>query len=262
MPRVALFRVDGSRQLGMGHIMRCIGFAQYLQDVKVESVFIIKDYDIKITKVVKNYGYKIQTIPSDCSFKDDASLTLGFASEFQSELIITDLSNTDTFSHISEYVKYTKAIKDTGRFLITIDGFSKDSVSNKRDFITDILIIPYCGAKKNHYKIANGTKLLLGSSYFIFRQEFVEAASKKRQIKKAAKNILITIGGGDTVYCTEKIIKSLFRLDRPPLYIKAILGVDKENVFSKKMDKMLKIFKGRYELIAKSYDMANFERIL
>ena len=76
-----LFRVDGSPHLGMGHIMRCLAFAQGLEKIGIDSIFVIRDYDQKIDKIIRRYGYEVEVMPHDSTFTKDATLTLEFVSQ-------------------------------------------------------------------------------------------------------------------------------------------------------------------------------------
>ena len=115
-----LIRADGSPHLGLGHITRCLAFAQGLEKIGASSVFVIRDYDYKIRELIQRYGYDVETMPKDCSFREDASLTSKLANQHEAKLIITDLSNVDTLASLSEYGEYLQGLKDTGKLLITI----------------------------------------------------------------------------------------------------------------------------------------------
>lgn len=246
----ALFRVDGSHHLGLGHITRCIAFAQGLGGIGVKSIFVIRDYGPKITELIQHYGYNVETIPQGSSFAEDASLTSGFASRYSVNLIVTDLSNTDNMTNLDEYSRYFPALKVADKFMISIDDFIKT------DFPYDIQIIPYYGAENMNYKSYGGTKLLLGPTYFIFRQEFIEAAKVSREIRKDAQNILVTMGGSDPLNLTLKIAKVLNRLNKIFLNLRIVIGPGFAASAKQDIERILKGFKGNCELVIGSGNMA------
>ena len=256
MKSAALFRADGSRHLGIGHVMRCIAFAQSLGKIGVKPVFVIRDYEEKITELVQHYGYAVETIPQDSSFAEDASLTLEFASRYSAKLILTDLSNKNILANLNEYSRYFQLLKETSKFLVAIDGLGEDCVSTKIPIPFDIVIFPYYGAENKDLKFYTTTKLLLGPAYFIFRQEFIEAAKVSREIKKAAQNILVTMGGSDPLNLTIKIAKALNLLNITPLNLRIVIGASFTASVKQELERILKGFKGNYKLIMGSDNIA------
>lgn len=246
----ALFRVDGSYHLGWGHITRCLAFAQGLGEIGVKSVFVIRDYEPKITELIQHYGYEEETIPQGSSFAEDASLTSEFASRYSVKLLITDLSNTDNMTNLGEYSRYFPALKAARKFMISIDDFIKTN------FPYDIQIIPYYGAENMNYESHDSTKLLLGPAYFIFRQEFIEAAKMSRAIKKGAQNILLTMGGSDPLNLTLKIAKALNRLNITSLNLRIVIGPGFATSAKQEIGRILKGFEGNYELVMENDNMA------
>ena len=247
----ALFRVDGSHRLGVGHIMRCLAFAQGLGEMEVRPVFVIRDYEPKVAELIQHYGYEVETIPQDSSFAEDASLTSEFASRYEGKLVITDLSNTDNMANLDEYSRYFPALKLADKFMISLDDLIKTN------FPYDIQIIPYYGAEKMNYKSYGGTKLLLGPAYFIFRQEFIEAAKVRREIKTDAQNILITMGGSDPHNLTLEVAKALTRLDVNSLSLRLVIGPGFVTSVRREIEMSLRDYDGNYELITGSGNMAD-----
>jgi len=68
------------------------------------------------------------------------------------------------------------------------------------------------------------TRLLLGPSYALLRQEFLPWLSWKRTIPASASKILITIGGSDPDNLSLRIIESLPLLDRSDLEVTLVVG--------------------------------------
>ena len=247
----ALFRADGSQHLGLGHIMRCLAFAQGLEKIGAGSVFVIRDYDHKIRELIQRYGYDVETMPKDCSFREDASLTSKLADQDRAKLIVTDLGNVDTLANLGEYGEYLQGLKDTGKLLITIDGL------NEIPFPADIVINPNYGAENRNYDFGGSTKFLLGPAYFIFRQEFVEAAKVNREITTDVQNILVTMGGSDLLALTLKVARALIKLGRTSnLNLRIVLGIDCTDSRKRELAEILRDFGGIYELIQGSDEIA------
>lgn len=248
--KFALFRADGSHRLGLGHIMRCLAFAQGLEERGVKPVFVIRDYEQSVIELIHHHGCDVETIPGDSSFAEDASLTLEFASRYGTSLIVTDLSNADNLASMRKYRQYFQALKAAHKFKIILDEYIED------DFPHGIQIIPYYGAENMHPKPRGGTRLLLGPKYFIFRQEFVEAAGARREIKKDAWNILVTMGGSDPLNTTIKIAKVLMGL-KTSLNLRIVIGLGFSDSVKPGLESILEGYPGNYEIIVSSDNMAD-----
>jgi UDP-2,4-diacetamido-2,4,6-trideoxy-beta-L-altropyranose hydrolase len=221
-----LLRADGSHTIGVGHVMRCLAFAQALKTKNLRSLFVMKGYDRKISDLITSYGFDVEIIPPEVSFDEDASRTVKIANKTNIRLIVTDMSNSKTMAEPKLYGQYLKALKAQGIFLVTIDGLDTTCISDKMVVSSDIVVIPYFGAEAKNYKFSKSTKPLLGPSYFIFRQELIEAAKDNSAAnKKNVKNILITMGGSDPLNLTAKITKALNRIGKDDLDIKVAVGV-------------------------------------
>lgn len=242
--KAALFRADGSLQIGMGHIMRCLALAQGLEKINIKPKFVTRNYSQKISETIRHYGCSIETIPADSSRTEDLRTTLDYAENYKAKLIITDLGHADTLTHQTEYRSYLQDLKVSGRFLITIDDL------NEMDFPSDIVINPNCGAQKIKYPSSGNTKLLLGPDYFIFRQEFIAAAPKKKQINKRAVKVLVSISGSDPFNLTSKIVRSLaVSKETSDFNLRIVLGIDYSESKISELEESLKDYKGTYEII-------------
>ncbi len=246
-----VIRTDGSTQIGMGHIMRCLALAQGLEKTSVRPVFIIRDYDQSISELIRRHGFGVEMLPGGCSWTDDLRLVMEYADRFSARLIITDLGHAGALVKQEEYYKYLLGLKDAGKFLVTIDDIIKMS------FPSHIVINPHYGADKFGYNKSGGTRYLLGPAYFIFRPEFIAAAGANREIKKDAKNVLVVMGGSDPLDFTEKVAKALVKSGRTRgLNLRIVTGMDSAVEKTLKLEAILKDYTGTYELIPGSDNMA------
>lgn len=248
---VVLFRVDGSSHLGLGHVMRCLAFAQGLEGIGVGAVFVVRDYARDVAEIIRQHGHAVQTIPGDCSFREDASLTLRFADQRKINLLVTDLSNTDIMADLSKYGEYLREMKGGGKFLVTIDDI------NEIAFPSDIMVNPNYGAERMNYNLNGATRFLLGPCYFIFRQEFMDTAAANREIKKEARNILVAVAGSDPLNLTEKVVRALSKLENiSSLNVRVVLGIDQYNSARHGLEERLGNLGGNCELLGRSENMA------
>jgi len=251
-----VFRVDGSRQLGMGHIMRCIGFAQQFEKAGLKPVFLVRNHGQNIIEIIRNNDYHVETIPKCCSFRKDAAMTLGFASRHNADVIVMDTSNAATLANLNKYEKYLKTLKSGIGFLISIDGLDEDCVDAKISVASDMIVIPYVGAEDRKYKPCNNTRYLLGPDYFVFRQEFMETAEIRRSIRSKARNVLISVGGSDVSNLTVKIVRALIKSNNVRLSLCFVVGPGFSSFARQQLNRVLRDFSGKCKVIAKNENMA------
>lgn len=247
----ALFRTDGSHRLGLGHVMRSLALAQGLKKMGVEPLFVIRDYEPSVVELVRRHQCDVKTIPQGSSFAEDASRTLDFASRHHVSLIVTDLSNSDSLANLAEYRRYFQKLKAAHTFMIILDELIE------ADFPRGLQVIPYYGAESINTRPRGGTRLLLGPKYFIFRQEFVEAAPVKREIGKNARNILVTMGGSDPLNLTIRVAMVLKELNRTSLNLQIVIGIGYSDSVKVELESILAGYRGNYELITGSDNMAD-----
>ena len=249
----ALIRADGSQNLGLGHVMRCLAFAQGLRKTGVESLFVTRNYEQKIAEIIHRHKFDIEPMPTKHGFKEDLRMTSELATQHTATLIITDLCNSNTLPNLAGYSEYLQGLKDTGMFLITIDDL------NKIAFPSDIVVNPNYGAEKMDYPPqACGTRFLLGPAYFLFRLEFIEVAGVNRETRKDAQNILITMGGSDLLDLTVKVaraLKSLPHLQRA-LNVQIVLGPGYPDSIRQEVSEIFNNFPGNLQLLQVSDNMA------
>jgi len=229
-----IFRVDGSSLIGLGHLKRSIALAQALEKKKIDSIFVTRNYQSKIKKLIQSDDYKVELIPSRATFFQDADLTLSLAQKHKANLIFTDLSNANVLSNLRSYGQYIKALKRAGKLLVSIDGFGSECIASRLRLPFDIIIVPYFGAEKQSYKVGKETKLLLGTDYFILRQEFIKNGREKRKIKKRGENILISLSIAVSPNLISQIKKALSKVGDPCLNYQIAFGL-KDNRFVKLM---------------------------
>jgi len=194
--RKALFRCEGSTQIGTGHIMRCLSLAEGLKKKDWQCNFIMKDYDGRLTDKIKEKGFELRLIPKESSLKEDLKLTRKYASQLEVSIILTDSYNIDR--------EYLKTLKENPFFVLSIDD------SAKNHFYSDILLNQNIHATAREYsgRIEPYTKLLLGPKYALLREDFV-INRKAKGISENVQKILVTMGGGDPYNQSLKVLKAL-----------------------------------------------------
>lgn len=256
--RSVLFRVDGSLEIGLGHIMRCLAIAQeFKQQLGLDPIFALKYYDKKVSQLIKRFGFNVREIGDDKTSNDALSIE-EIAQKYKAKIIIMDLSHAAIVNKARDFSNVLKELKGKGYYLVVIDGgLEHDCISLRQKIISDMVIIPYFDSEKIVYKLNKKAKALLGPDYFVFRNEFRQARKRDKRIKKNIENILLTMGGSDPFELTPKIVKFLIRLGKSSLSIHIIQGLNFSSKVKNKIKELRKEWDGNYNVLNGTNNMAD-----
>lgn len=212
MNKNILIRCDASKEIGLGHITRCLVLANKFRSDGYNVYFAIKNYEIAIEKL----------------------------KEQQFDLLIAD-DNFDYFNWIEEIVKE----KEIDIFIGDIrDGFPIELISymKNKNILTVAIDEPSSYAKEcdfcfypPHAKIDKSEykgKVFQGLEYVILRDEFYKEYEKKKNI---IPNILVMMGGTDTYNLSYKVVKKLHESDKN---IEILVLLNKNHQDYKKIKKL------------------------
>lgn len=167
-----LIRADGSKEIGMGHIMRTSTIAEELKEYAEIEYASLEGCQQGID-YIRNKGYKVNIIKQESALDD--------LKKIKANLIITDNYSIDK--------KYISQIKKTFKLVGYIDD------DNNKSFEADFIINQNFNSEKLKYKVNKDCRLFLGSRYVLLREEFRNLTPIA--IKNYVENVFITVGGGD-----------------------------------------------------------------
>lgn len=230
--RKALFRCDGSTQIGTGHIMRCLSLAEGLKKKDWQCFFATKCYDTRLADKINEKGFELRLIPKESSLKEDLKLTRKYASQLKTGIILIDSYDIDR--------EYLKGLKEDQFFILSIDDCAQNH------FYSDILLNQNIHATAREYRgrIESYTKLFLGPKYALLREDF--ASNKKAVlVSEKAQKILVTMGGGDPYNQSLKVLRALESMEES-FSITVLLGSNflfQEEIenFTRRTSKKIKI---------------------
>ncbi len=217
-----MIRADASAKIGTGHVMRCLALAQAWRSVGGRAIFVMATATEApvIESRLKSEGFDVEHISADPGSDEDASVTCDLAASNQSDIIVVD------GYHFSS--QYQALIKRSGRCLLFIDDYGHagkyyaDFVLNQNIYASESLY-----SQREPY-----TRLLLGSSYVLLRQEFWPWRNWCRKIPNTARKVLITLGGSDPDNVTMKVIRSLWHPQIEGLEAVAVIGGSNSHIES------------------------------
>jgi len=187
---------EGGKNIGFGHITRCLSLYQAFEERGIKPKFIINgDNDIESLLNGANYQLLNWIEKLDKVFE----LIKG-----------ADIAIIDSYlADISFYIQISNLVK----IPVYIDD-------NKRlDYPDGVVVNGNIHAETLNYPKKDGITYLLGTKYTPLRKDFWEVPEKK--IKEKIESIMVTFGGDDAKNMTPKIL--VFLNDKYPNLIKNLI---------------------------------------
>lgn len=201
MKKKVIFRADGNKIIGFGHIFRLLALAQILKE-DFECKFVIAEPEEFIINQIKSSGFSLISLPPVQYIAPDlkkAKDEIPF--DLKNIISKNDIVVTDGYWFGENY---QKAVKAMGSILFCVDDLAE------HHFVADYVINHAEGIKPESYNLSPFTKLLSGYDFLLLRPEFFSSIERKEQIHK--NTVLITMGGSDNFglnYLFTKIIAEL-----------------------------------------------------
>jgi UDP-2,4-diacetamido-2,4,6-trideoxy-beta-L-altropyranose hydrolase len=175
-------RADGSKNIGLGHLVRCTALAYMLKN-DFEISFFCVEIPESISEEIYNSGFGLVELQNENQF---------FEQLIQKPIVVLDGYHFDT--------DYQKRIKSKGCKLVCIDDL------HEKEFVADLIINHAPGIIPQDYCAQSYTQFALGLEYALLRPAFLEQAKKTRKIDKV-ETILISFGGSDFLDLTQQTLR-------------------------------------------------------
>lgn len=209
------FRVDSSKKIGLGHLMRCLTLAKVLSNDAIKIIFIVNDEVNE--KIIK---------PFDVIKLPDYSTNGGqFSQEIDSQetiQVLKRLNKTFDWLIVDHYQidsQWENAVRPYVKKIMVIDDLAD------RPHACEILLDQNLSENQNRYQnlVSLKTKLLLGPQYSLLREEFKKNRINMK-IRDNIKQMLIFFGGGDCANETIKAIEAVKKLNRADIFLDVVVG--------------------------------------
>ena len=187
---------EGEKNIGFGHITRCLSLYQAFEERGIKPKFIINgDNDIKY--LLKRVNYQI------FNWLDEKNKLYEIVKYGDIAIIDSYLADISVYNILSDLVKLSVYMDDNKRL----------------DYPKGIVVNGSIYSEELNYPHRNGVTYLLGTKYTPLRKEFWEVPEKK--IKEKIENIMVTFGGDDARNMTPKILA--FLNEKYPNLIKNVI---------------------------------------
>ena len=189
---------EGGKNIGYGHITRCLSLYQAFKEKGIIPEFIINS-DNSIKCILNHENYQI------LNWIQEKNKLFKIIKDSDIAIIDSYLADISFYEEISKLVKIAAYIDD----------------NKKLDYPKGIVVNGSIYAEKLNYPKKEGIVYLLGPKYILLRKEFWEVPEK--EIKENIETIMVTFGGDDSKNMTPKIM-NLLNKEYPNLKRNIIIG--------------------------------------
>ena len=184
-------RADGGKEIGTGHIMRCLSIAGALRQMGERVCFLVAD-DSTVS-LLEAQGHEYQVLGSSYwELEEELPTLLPILREAEKGLFLAD-----SYFVTAEYLRQV-------RELMPVCYMDDKGISS---LPVDLLINYNIFAERSLYgEGSGGTEYLLGTQFAPLRPEFQKADVP---VRDRVKRVLITTGGSDRYNLAGKILKQV-----------------------------------------------------
>lgn len=227
MPNAAI-RVDSSKMIGSGHLMRCLTLAAQMRDDGKAVHFICRELEGNLCQIVTDQGFFLHRLPMHAT---DDSL-MGYAA-WLTVPQAADAAETAAVLHRIQPVER-----------LVVDSYALDAAWERqmRPLVREIFVIDDLANRRhecdilldqNFYRkmqhrydglVPEKCRRLLGPSHALLREEFYAARKKLAGRDGVLRRILVFYGGSDATCETEKAIHVLLQLHLPSVAVDVVVG--------------------------------------
>ena len=238
MKKVIKIRADGSAEIGLGHLFRCIALAEMLQeDFNIQ--FFSLTIPESILEIIISKGFDFSKLEVESDF---IKLLSG------DEIVVLDHYQLDS--------GYQKEIRKKGCRLVCIDDL------HEKEFFADLVINHLPGADPKDYNAQDYTDFALGVDYALLRPLFLQQDEEEKTVT-AISSVFICFGGSDIHNLTKKvlgIVSDYSEFEEINLVLGPAYNYSEELELAIKNDKRIRIFRSLNELeireVMKGSDLA------
>lgn len=211
-------RVDANREIGYGHLKRCLVIADCLRQ-RGESVYFILGGDAVAAREVRDSGFECYELDISTRFSAQATELDNYSLETD-RFAILDLAHCRAIEDSQGFALYSKAFKQKC-FTVLIDAFGVQSLrENVPELCCNILASPYCGEQESRHPIRYVE--LLGVYYYVIDTPYITRGD--REIRQHASRVLVTCGGSDPMAISARILNALNLTEKRKLSVKLVVG--------------------------------------
>jgi len=194
-------RADGSRGIGLGHVMRCHALAQEARRRGHAVCFLSRPLDRSGIAKLHVLGESVLPLagPEDPASELRATLgalRLALRGEPPARaILVTDHNGLDA--------AWIRGARDAGPVVVSLNDLPRIR------YASHLVVNGNVGAGKLPYETEPGVRLLLGPAYLFFRDEFFAPGIARTDQPDVARRMVVALGAGDPGNVTQRALEAL-----------------------------------------------------
>lgn len=235
MSQRILIRADASRQMGSGHVMRCLSLADSLRARGATVRFICRALEGHLQGLIEQRGFGVDLLPPPGTgpapqgrLAHSAWLEVSADQDVEQTAAILEQGDKPDWLLVDHYAldaHWQRRLKGLVKRLGVIDDLAD------RAHEADLLLDPNLGADetpKYSQHVSASCLTLTGSRYALLRAEFGQHRARMRPRKGRLARGLVFLGGADAAGHTQTAIAGLARL-QTPVGVDVVVGAANPN---------------------------------
>lgn len=227
------FRTDASKNIGTGHVMRCLTLADALHIHGIQCIFICREHPGNLISLIEKKGHITITLQNDFkkrSLNTNQPYEAWLGTDWRtdgtqtSQALYSKEVDWLVVDHYALDSRWERLLRPYTKRMMVIDDLAN------RPHDCHLLLNQNLGRNSDDYVelLDPSAKKLIGPQYSLIRPEF--AALRKQSLQRRVDNpkldhLLVTMGGIDKDNFTGQVLKALKKSRLPPeLQITVIMG--------------------------------------
>ena len=223
------FRVDGSTEIGLGHVIRCLTLAQHFT-AEHDVYFLCRDLPTHVASLLDEAN--ITLISLDALTKNDTSCFPAKTNDIldnhrqltHAKLCISAVQNVKqeafdalVIDHYQLSETFESAMLSVAPYIVVIDD-----LANRSHYCHLLIDQNFYFNSRQRYNnlLPQFTDTLLGPQYAILRKEFFELQTQQKQVN----HLLVCFGGSDPENVTGRVVDALLNLTFLDFSAEVIVG--------------------------------------
>lgn len=222
---LVVFRVDASRVIGTGHVMRCLTLADSLRSRGVNCVFVTREHGGHLGGLIRGRGFEVIVLPlapAVALAPDGYGHWLGGGWEADADATVAALSarrpDWMIVDHYAIDERWERRVRPHCHSLAVIDDLAD------RDHDCDLLLDQNAGAEERYAgRVNDSCHLMLGPRYALLQPQYAELHAHPRKRGTEIRRVLVYFGGADAKDVTGMAVDALLALDRPDIAVDVVV---------------------------------------
>jgi UDP-2,4-diacetamido-2,4,6-trideoxy-beta-L-altropyranose hydrolase len=227
----AVFRVDASAKMGVGHLMRCLTLAESLRERDVQIHFICREHTGSLIALLQQKTMPVTALPAslanDTALGEDYAAWLGVTQADDAEQTVEALNGEKpdwlVIDHYGLDIEWEQRLRPHVNKLMVIDD-----LANRRHDCDVLLDQNYSAGGEQRYAglVSDTCKLLVGPGYALLRPEYAAYRKTLRARDGQVGRVLVFFGGSDPQNMTGLALEALSHAELCHLAVDVVIGTN------------------------------------